>query len=155
MALEAPEVLGGVLPAVVEPVDVQLRLEVLDGGLASERPAFGAGNVLGSMRTMSALAVVDMASEKVDWALIGSWRKQHDPSVLPGGSILIFDNNGNDALILSEFPGQLAVADINCVYAGSTVLQEAIGKSSGGRTDFKANGTGQIYFKGLQGAFKF
>lgn len=70
-------------------------LEVLDGSLAGQLPAFRAGNVLVSIRTLSALAVVDMVSGKVNWALKGSWRKQHDPSVLPNGNILIFDNNGN------------------------------------------------------------
>jgi hypothetical protein len=92
-------------------------LEVLNGDLAGELPAFGAGNVLVSMRTLSALAVVDMASEKVDWALKGSWRKQHDPSVLPGGNILIFDNNGNDGSSrVIEIDS--ASGDIECVYKG-------------------------------------
>lgn len=92
-------------------------LEILSGDLAGELPAFGAGNVLVSMRTLSALAVIDMGSEKVAWALKGSWRKQHDPSVLPGGNILIFDNNGNDerSRVIEIDPTS---GDIEWVYKG-------------------------------------
>ena len=70
-------------------------VEILDGRLADELPAFQVGSVLLSLRTLSLLVVLDLDTELVTWARKGSWRKQHDPSVLSNGNILIFDNNGN------------------------------------------------------------
>ncbi|MBN2565425.1 MAG: hypothetical protein JXB46_06910, partial [Candidatus Eisenbacteria bacterium] len=73
-------------------------LEVLDGRLGNVHRAFKQGNVLVSMRTLSMIAVIDMTTELVDWALVGSWKMQHDPSVLDDGDILMFDNNGNEGM---------------------------------------------------------
>ncbi len=70
-------------------------IEVLDGKLADELSAFRAGNVLVSMRELGVLAVVDMTAEKVVWALRGTWVAQHQPTVLPDGNIMLFDNRGN------------------------------------------------------------
>jgi len=70
-------------------------IEILDERLAGELPAFKPGSVLLSLRTLSLLVVLDLDTELVTWARKGSWRKQHDPSVLDNGNILIFDNNGN------------------------------------------------------------
>jgi hypothetical protein len=69
-------------------------IEVLDGRLAEHNPAFAAGRVMISSRTMDALAVVDLESAKVVWAHTGSYKKQHDPRTLDGGRILFFDNRG-------------------------------------------------------------
>ncbi len=69
-------------------------LEVLDGRLASRSPAFRAGNVLISMRSIDTVAVVDLAQERVVWALAGIWRRQHEPTVLDSGRLLVFDNLG-------------------------------------------------------------
>lgn len=66
-----------------------LRLDTPDAG-----PAFRAGNVLVSMRELDAIAIVDMQREVVAWAGRGPFRRQHDPHVLPGGAILLFDNSG-------------------------------------------------------------
>ena len=67
-------------------------IEILDGSLADVSPAFKAGSVLLSLRTLSLLVVVDLESGLVTWAGKGTWRKQHDPSVLENGNILLFDN---------------------------------------------------------------
>ena len=73
-------------------------VEVLDGDLEHVHGAFRKGNVLVSMRTISLLAVIDEATGLVDWAQVGSWKMQHDPSVLRNGHILLFDNNGNQGM---------------------------------------------------------
>ncbi|MEO2164169.1 MAG: arylsulfotransferase family protein, partial [bacterium] len=39
------------------------------------------------------VAVLDPGQEKIVWAHTGSYRFQHDPSVLENGRILVFDNN--------------------------------------------------------------
>jgi hypothetical protein len=46
------------------------------------------------MLGLDAIAVVDLEAERVVWALTGDFADQHDPSVLPSGRILLFDNLG-------------------------------------------------------------
>ena len=70
-------------------------IEVLDGRLQAQSAAFKAGNVLISLRNIDVIAVIDMELEKVVWALSGMWKKQHQPTVLNNGNILLFDNQGN------------------------------------------------------------
>lgn len=67
-------------------------VEVLDGRLAGRHPAFKRGNVLTSWRRMDAIGVIDMEAEKVVWSFDGPFRRQHQPTVLDSGRLLIFDN---------------------------------------------------------------
>jgi len=69
-------------------------LEILDGRLAARDPAFRAGNVLLSVLELDTVAVLDPESETIVWALSGLWRKQHQPTVVDGGTMLVFDNRG-------------------------------------------------------------
>ena len=69
-------------------------IEVLDGRLANDLPAFRRGNVLVSMLKPDLIAVVDLDAEAVVWAYKGSFRKQHDPRILDNGNLLLFDNRG-------------------------------------------------------------
>lgn len=69
-------------------------LEVLDGRFARLDPAFRRGNVLLSILNLDALAIVDPGREEVVWALTGSWRRQHQPTFLANGNLLLFDNRG-------------------------------------------------------------
>jgi hypothetical protein len=69
-------------------------IEVLDGRLADRLRAFREGNVLICLREVDVIAVVDMESERVVWGLEQPWSKQHQPTVLDNGNILIFDNRG-------------------------------------------------------------
>jgi hypothetical protein len=69
-------------------------LELLDGRHAARLPAFRAGNVLVSIPKMDAVAVLDLDAGRVVWALKGMWRRQHQPSLLPSGHLLVFDNLG-------------------------------------------------------------
>jgi hypothetical protein len=67
-------------------------LEVLDDRLAGRMPAFRAGRVLTSMNNLSVIAVVDLEQERVEWAVKGGSRGQHDPKILDDGNLLLFDN---------------------------------------------------------------
>jgi hypothetical protein len=71
---------------------------VFDGRLAGRSPLYAAGNVLISLLTIDTIAIVDMQAEKIVWAVTGRgnnlWKKQHDPTPLPNGNILLFDNRG-------------------------------------------------------------
>ena len=69
-------------------------LELLDGRHAARLPAFRAGNVLVSIPKMDAVAVLDLDAGRAVWALKGMWRRQHQPSLLPNGHLLVFDNLG-------------------------------------------------------------
>lgn len=69
-------------------------LELLDGRLAALSPKFAAGNALISMRDLNMIAIVDLGAEEVVWASIGIWVKQHQPTLLDDGRILLFDNLG-------------------------------------------------------------
>lgn len=70
------------------------EIEILDGRLAHEIPAFAAGNLLLTVRNMNAIVVLDPDTERVVWALSGLWRRQHDAHVLDEGNLLVFDNLG-------------------------------------------------------------
>jgi hypothetical protein len=52
--------------------------------------------VMISLRDLDALIVLDMKSRKIVWAMRGGWIRQHDPDLLPNGSVLLFDNRGDD-----------------------------------------------------------
>jgi hypothetical protein len=73
-------------------------LEVLDGRFADRHPAFRKGNLLVSVHTLDTLAVLDPERRTVVWALAGGrpgiWRKQHQPTFLDDGRLLLFDNLG-------------------------------------------------------------
>ncbi len=69
-------------------------VELLDGRWANRSGAFAAGNLLISVWTLDAIAVVDPRAKVVTWAQSGMWRKQHQPTVLDNGNLLILDNLG-------------------------------------------------------------
>jgi hypothetical protein len=79
-------------------------LEVLDGSLAARSESFREGNLLISVLMLDTIAVVDPDTEAVVWALSGMWRLQHQPTVLPNGRMLVFDNKaGPDVSRVIEF----------------------------------------------------
>ena len=70
-------------------------VQVLDGSQAQLDRAFAPGKVLICLRELNALVVLDPSQEKIIWYREGAWLAPHDPKLLPGGSILLFDNLGN------------------------------------------------------------
>jgi hypothetical protein len=54
-----------------------------------------AGQILVSMRELSAIALLDPETKRAVWAMRGPWIGQHDAELLPNGNILIFDNRGD------------------------------------------------------------
>ncbi|HSL82528.1 MAG TPA: arylsulfotransferase family protein, partial [Thermoanaerobaculia bacterium] len=71
-------------------------VEELDGSLAGRSPLFARGNLLVSLREIDVVAIVDPEEERVVWARRGPWNAQHDPTLLPSGRILLFDNRGRE-----------------------------------------------------------
>jgi hypothetical protein len=87
----------------------------LNAEAASLFPNAEAGNVLISIRQLDVLAVVDLETPTVKWALRGPWRLQHDPDVLADGRLLLFDNrgdirNGGTSRILEFDPRSLEIS---------------------------------------------
>jgi hypothetical protein len=72
-------------------------IQVLDGRHVDKGPQFRKGNVLVSLRLLSAIAIVDMDLGEVVWVMSGMWLMQHDPTLLPNGNVLLFDNMGHGA----------------------------------------------------------
>ncbi len=69
-------------------------IEILDDTLEGEVPGFEEGNALVCMRETGIIATVDLEDERVEWALTGPWEAQHQPTVLPDGNMMLFDNRG-------------------------------------------------------------
>jgi hypothetical protein len=67
----------------------------LDESMASRLPNAVEGDVLISMRQIDVLAVLDLDTRVIKWAVRGPWHMQHDPDVLADGSLLLFDNRGD------------------------------------------------------------
>ncbi len=70
-------------------------LEVLQGRLADRSPAFAKGNYLISCCRTDTIAVIDAKTRKVVWSLAGAWHRQHQPTILENGNMLLFDNRGH------------------------------------------------------------
>jgi hypothetical protein len=69
-------------------------LEVLDGRFVNRDPAFRKGDVLLSVLKLDTIAVLDPDHGEIVWARTGSWRRQHQPTFLDDGNLLVFDNRG-------------------------------------------------------------
>lgn len=69
-------------------------LKLLDGRYADVQPAFAAGNLLVSFRELDAIGVLDPLRAEIVWALSGTFRRQHEPTLVEGGHVLLFDNQG-------------------------------------------------------------
>jgi arylsulfotransferase ASST len=72
-------------------------LELLDGRFVQRDPAFRKGNLLLSVLKLDTLAVLDPDRREIVWARKGVWRRQHQPTFLDNGDLLLFDNTGAGA----------------------------------------------------------
>jgi hypothetical protein len=87
---------AGILEGMKESGDVfhTNTVEILDGTLEGRLPEFREGNLLLCLRELDVIAVVDPVEEEVVWALTANWKAPHQPTVLPNGNLLLFDNKG-------------------------------------------------------------
>jgi len=79
-------------------------VEVLPDTPLGQRDArFRAGNILFSFRSLDIIGVIDRERDEIVWAWgLGMLDGQHQPTMLPNGNILIFDNGtwrGNSAVV--------------------------------------------------------
>lgn len=66
----------------------------LDGPRSLGGRAIPHGALLVSMREIDTVALLDPEGRSVLWAQRGPFRAQHEPSLLPDGRLLLFDNRG-------------------------------------------------------------
>lgn len=52
----------------------------------------GSNNALVSFRELNTVALIDLDKERATWAMTGVAIRQHDPTLLDNGNLLIFDN---------------------------------------------------------------
>jgi hypothetical protein len=124
-----------------EPVDIlhTNTVRVLDGRLARRIPAFRAGNVLVSLRAADTVAVIDVETERVVWAIAGPWKAQHDPTIVGSGRLMVFDNRGRNgkSRVLEIDPTTQEVAWLYPRSVESSLFAVAMGAAqrlSGGNT---------------------
>ena len=67
---------------------------VTENPLRRRIAAFRPGALLLSILKLDLLAVLDPQRDALTWGALGPWRRQHQPTLLPGGNLLLFDNLG-------------------------------------------------------------
>ena len=76
---------------VVDPVHAN-DIEIVDRGFAAKHSFADPGDLLLSLRTIDSLVLFDPQAEQAKWVMTGPFLRQHDPDLLPDGSISVFDN---------------------------------------------------------------
>jgi hypothetical protein len=84
------------------------KIAELKSDIADDFPLFEAGDLLLSLRQYNLIFVVDPDTWIIKWWKIGPWIRQHDPEFIPGGKIIVFNNNCYRK-IYEEYP---AIAEI-------------------------------------------
>ncbi|HEV3385041.1 MAG TPA: arylsulfotransferase family protein [Gemmata sp.] len=70
-------------------------VNVLSRAMAPKFPQFKPGQVLLSIRSLHAIAVLDPSTRTIVWGTRGPWNYQHDAQFLENGHLLLFDNIGS------------------------------------------------------------
>lgn len=105
-------------------------IAVLTEETAGGHPALRAGTLIVCLRDLDAIVGIDPVRRNAVWLQQGAWRRPHDARPQPGGTILLFDNMGNDGhsrvLELDPGSGDLAwqwapadAADFFSVFCGA------------------------------------
>jgi hypothetical protein len=69
------------------------KITELTRDLAGDFPQFEAGDLLLSLREYNMLLIANPDTRRIKWWKIGPWARQHDPEFVPGGKIVVFNNN--------------------------------------------------------------
>jgi hypothetical protein len=67
-------------------------IELLEPGSGRTIPPGWTGKVLISIRYLSLVCIVDMVNRTVVWAESDYWARQHQPTLLPSGHLLVLNN---------------------------------------------------------------
>lgn len=110
-------------------------VSILDGSLAGAAPYYKKGNALISLLKLDIVAIVELGSRTVAWAESGRnnrlWQAQHDPKLLAGGNLLLFDNVGQSerSKVLEYDPVRQRVIWIYAGGAGGQLFSRTCGTS--------------------------
>jgi SAM-dependent methyltransferase len=69
-------------------------VEYIQGDFSDSIAPLREGTLLLSLRTIDLVCALDMEAESVYWAESDLWFKQHQPTMLEDGNMLVFDNRG-------------------------------------------------------------
>jgi len=69
-------------------------VEVIEKPHSRSSSIFNKGLILISVREYNLLALIDPVKEKVTWTMSGMWIKQHHPTLVEDGNLMVFDNLG-------------------------------------------------------------
>ncbi len=69
------------------------KIAELTSDIADDFPLFKAGDLLLSLRKYNIILVVDPIKKTIKWWKNGPWNRQHEPEFIPGGKIIVFNNN--------------------------------------------------------------
>jgi len=69
-------------------------VELVTPALAAKIDGVSEGDLLVSLRTMHTLAILSRKDGHILWHKTGPWVRQHDPDIMPDGTIEIFNNRG-------------------------------------------------------------
>jgi hypothetical protein len=67
-------------------------VEILEARVLGNGDVFNRGDIMVSLRNLNLIVVIDPTTETIKWSKTGPYLRQHDPDLLPDGSILVFDN---------------------------------------------------------------
>jgi hypothetical protein len=103
------------------------KVAELSSELADDFPLFEAGDLVLSLRQFNMILVVDPDTRKIKWWKVGPWRRQHDPEFIPGGKIIVFNNNTYTTMFgqpidLPDLPTHSEIIEINPVTNEHRVL---------------------------------
>ena len=84
-------------------------VDELGSELAGDFPDFEAGDLLFSLREFNMLLVANPESKQIKWWRIGPWIRQHDAQFVPGGKIIVFNNNAYRADFAGNTMGVMPV----------------------------------------------
>ncbi|RPF71064.1 arylsulfotransferase family protein [Aurantiacibacter spongiae] len=76
---------------------------IVTAPLAARIEGVKPGDILVSLRAMNMLAILDKDTGALEWHKQGPWLRQHDPDIMPDGTIEIFNNR--NPLIGWQHPG--------------------------------------------------
>ncbi|MEJ2033380.1 MAG: arylsulfotransferase family protein, partial [Deltaproteobacteria bacterium] len=88
------------------------KIAELKSDIASDFPMFNAGDLLLSLRQYNLRFVVDPNSWTIKWWKIGPWIRQHDPEFIPGGKIIMLNNNCYRKAY-DEYPSELDIPRVS------------------------------------------
>ncbi len=87
-------------------------LKFLGPNTPTRVPAFQPGRFLLSLRELDSIAILDFDRARIEWAIKGMWRRQHEATLLDSGNLLLFDNLAGDhkSRVLEVDPATQAIA---------------------------------------------